>query len=327
MSILLVDHSEMSRHFIVDILETAGYQDLICCGSAEDAFEQICALDWHEGCPEVDLVLMDIHLPGMDGIQACRDLKALTNFREVPVIIISGTEHFEGLELAFAAGAMDYITKPPHRIELLARVRSALRLKEETDHRRAREAELLVLNERLAEMNLELERLAVTDSLTGLANRRSFNTFLADEWRRAIRQDNYFAVLMVDIDHFKAYNDNYGHLAGDVCLQKIAMSLQAVVHRTGDLVARYGGEEFVIVLPDTNVEGALLLAQAVHGQIAELALSHQASPVHRQVTVSVGVAVEKASAAVTAAQLVAKADAALYRAKETGRNRTVLAED
>jgi len=322
MSILIVDDSELSRQFIADLLTESGYGDLICCGSAEDAFERICALDWHEGCPEVDLVLMDIRLPGMNGIRACKALREIEPFRDVPVIIISGAEHLEGLEAAFAAGAMDYITKPPHRIELLARVRSALRLKDEMDHRKAREEELLVLNERLGEANRELERQAITDGLTGLANRRYFNQFLANEWRRAARQQSPFSIIMIDIDHFKAYNDNYGHLAGDICLQKVAIALQGVVHRPGDLLARYGGEEFVIVLPDTDAEGAETLAQACHDQVKALRLPHKASPLGGTVTISIGVATRVADHLGTAAQVVARADEALYGAKSAGRNRT-----
>jgi len=324
MSILIVDDSELSRQFIADLLDEAGYQDLICCESAEDAFDRICALDWHEGCPEVDLVLMDIRLPGMNGIRACRTLREIEAFRETPVIIISGAEHFEGLEAAFAAGAMDYITKPPHRIELLARVRSALRLKEEMDHRKAREGELLILNERLGEANRELERLAITDGLTSLANRRYFNQFLANEWRRAVRQQAPFSILMIDIDHFKPYNDNYGHLAGDICLQKVALALQAVVHRPGDLLARYGGEEFVVVLPDTDADGALALAQACHDQVTALKLAHKASSLGACVTISIGVATRRAGPQGSAAQVVARADEALYQAKSAGRNRTVV---
>jgi PleD family two-component response regulator len=148
-------------------------------------------------------------------------------FCDIPIIVISGADHLDGLEAAFTAGATDYITKPPSHTELLARIRSALRLKTEMNQRKAREEDLLVLNDRLAEMNRELERLSTTDSLTGLANRRSFNEFLSREWLREQRERQPFSVVMIDIDHFKNYNDHYGHLEGDICLQKVAWALQA----------------------------------------------------------------------------------------------------
>jgi diguanylate cyclase (GGDEF)-like protein len=320
MSILIVDDSELSRSFIADMLEDAGYTDNICASSAEEAFDRIGVYGPSEESLPVDLVLLEINLPQKNGIEACQELKAVEDYADVPVIIISGVEHLEGLEAAFAAGAMDYITKPTSQIELLARVRSALQLKAEMDQRKAREAELLVLNERLANLNRELERMTMTDSLTGLANRRRFNEFLARDWRRAIREARPFAVLMIDIDCFKKYNDAVGHLAGDVCLQKVAMALQQVIRRPGDLLARYGGEEFVVALPDTDIVGASALAEACRRQVSELRLAHPASTVAEIVTISIGGAVLDKQRDLTSSQIVANADEALCQAKEAGRN-------
>lgn len=314
MAILIVDDSELSRRYLADMLEEAGYKNLLCASSAEMAFAAI-----GRG---VELILLDINLPHKSGIETCHELKADPEYADIPVIIISGIEHFEGLHAAFEAGAMDYLTKPPNKVELLARVRSALQLKTEMDQRKAREAELLALNQRLESLNRELEKASSTDSLTGLANRRYFNEFVLREWRRAIRDKTELAILMIDIDHFKSYNDSRGHLAGDVCLQKVAMALQRPIKRPADLLARYGGEEFVAVLPETGCEGAQQLAAVLHHEIREMALPHPASATADTITVSIGIAVMTPENRVTVEQVLDKADQALYQAKNGGRNRT-----
>lgn len=324
MSILIIDDSLVSRTFIGDLLNEVGYKDLILCDSAEEAYQTIGFDDPEQTETELDLVLLDINLPGKSGIEACRELSGHAVFGDVPIIVISGIDVLEGLDAAFSAGATDYITKPPSHTELLARVRSALRLKSEMNRRKAREQDLLVLNERLAEANLELERLSVTDSLTGLANRRSFNEYLSREWLREQRQQQPFSVIMIDIDHFKKYNDYYGHLKGDVCLQKVSLALQGALCRATDLLARYGGEEFVAILPNTDIEGAKELATAFHARVRELEIPHQASPVAPIVTISIGVTCAIPSQQLTPYQLVDLADKALYKAKQGGRNQSVI---
>jgi len=314
MAILIVDDSELSRRYLADMLEEAGYKHLLCASSAEMAFAVI-----GRG---VDLILLDINLPHKSGIETCRELKADPEHADIPVIIISGIEHLEGLQAAFDAGAMDYLTKPPNKVELLARIRSALHLKTEMDQRKAREAELLALNQRLESLNSELEKASSTDSLTGLANRRYFNEFMLREWRRAIRDKTELAILMIDIDHFKNYNDTKGHLAGDVCLQNVAMALQRPIKRPADLLARYGGEEFVAVLPETGREGAQQLAAVLHQEIRRMALPHPASATADTITVSIGIAVMTPASQMTVEQVLDKADQALYQAKNGGRNQT-----
>ncbi len=326
MSILIVDDSMVSRIFISDLLNEVGYADLILSDSVEDAYQKIGFNQPDKMETDLDLILLDINLPGTSGIDACRELSAHDIFCDVPIIIISGADFLEGLESAFTAGAIDYITKPPSHTELLARVRSALRLKSEMNRRKAREEDLMVLNARLAEVNLELERISVTDSLTSLANRRSFNEFLAREWLREQRSQQPFSVIMIDIDHFKKYNDHYGHLEGDICLQKVAWALQGALCRAGDLLARYGGEEFVAILPHTHIQGAADLAAAFHSHVRELALPHHESPVSSIVTVSIGIATVIPNRNLSPSKVVAMADEALYKAKDSGRNQSVIAE-
>jgi len=173
----------------------------------------------------------------------------------------------------------------------------------------------------LEEANATLQRLSTLDGLTGIPNRRSFEERIEEEWRRAQRDSAMLAVLMVDIDHFKAYNDHYGHLQGDDCLIDIAQAIAATVNRPADSVARYGGEEFVAVLPDTDARGAALVAERLRQRIENLRITHQVSPAASVVTVSIGFAAVTPTAHLQAPDLIGAADRALYEAKREGRNR------
>ena len=181
-------------------------------------------------------------------------------------------------------------------------------------------------NRQLEELNGELEALAAADGLTGLANRRSFDQRLESEWKRAAREQTEIALVMIDVDCFKAYNDSLGHLAGDDCLKAVATSLKASCRRPADLAARYGGEEFCLLLPHTESHGAVELADATRAAIKALALPHPGSSIGGQVTVSVGVATARPGSQTVPADLIAAADGALYRSKEDGRNRVTRAD-
>ena len=172
----------------------------------------------------------------------------------------------------------------------------------------------------LERLNQELQRLTATDGLTGVANRRRFDEALEHEWRRAIRSNTPLACVMIDIDHFKAFNDRYGHLQGDACLRQIAQTLVSTARRAGDLVARYGGEEFAVVLPATTGANARLLAAQLRTDVAALRIPHDASTTGPHVTISLGVASMIPKQGVAPATLVAAADRALYQAKRSGRN-------
>jgi diguanylate cyclase (GGDEF)-like protein len=205
-------------------------------------------------------------------------------------------------------------------------VRSALAYKREMDSRKQRERELVEMTRRLAETNQALQHLSSCDALTGLANRRRFDEFLEAEWRRTLRDGDWLSLVIADIDHFKGYNDAFGHQAGDDCLRRVAGALAESAQRPTDLAARYGGEEFALVLSETDPEGAAVVAEALRARVESLAIPHLNGygPV---VTVSLGVAGTIPNAESTPALLLAAADHALYRAKTDGRNRTCAALD
>jgi diguanylate cyclase (GGDEF)-like protein len=200
-----------------------------------------------------------------------------------------------------------------------------------TEHADSIEAELRTsyreigrLCRELAITNKQLERLAHSDALTGLANRRRFNEYLEQEWQNLCRREKPLALILCDVDFFKLYNDAYGHQAGDECLKQVAHALQASVKRSTDVAARYGGEEMAVVLPNTDRVGAMALAEAIRNNVRDLKLQHVGSKVSEYVTLSLGVACQIPTRWVSSEILIADADAALYEAKRTGRDRTVL---
>ncbi|MBI3349450.1 MAG: diguanylate cyclase [Burkholderiales bacterium] len=245
-----------------------------------------------------DLVLLDVQMPGMDGHELCAQLKADPLLRGIAVIFVTAQDTPDEETRALDAGAADFITKPFNPTVVRARVRTQLTLKAQADL---------------------LRELAFIDGLTGVHNRRHFDERFAAETRRALRTRSPLAVLMADVDHFKRYNDQCGHLAGDDCLRRVAATLRACLRRPTDLLARYGGEEFVCLLPDTDLAGAIGVAQGMEDAVRGLGLPHPG--VDGIVTISVGVAAE---GEVTG--LVEAADRALYLAKAAGRGRVSWVE-
>ena len=257
------------------------------------------ALAFCRGNPLPDLILLDVVMPGLDGLAVCQQLKADPVLANIPVIFVTACMDPADETRALEAGGVDFITKPVNPMVVRARVKTHLTLKAQEDF---------------------LRSLVFIDGLTGVANRRRFDEALLSEWRQCRRAGTPLALLMIDIDHFKRYNDHYGHPTGDACLQQVAAVLKAAMQRACDLVARYGGEEFVCLLPGCDQAPALAKAQALQAALAAQGIAHEASPTAAWVTLSIGVAVAQPQAGGSPAALVAAADAALYSAKHRGRN-------
>jgi diguanylate cyclase (GGDEF)-like protein len=249
-------------------------------------------------------------MPGFDGLKFLGLKASRKELEQIPVIILTAEDDLDRKAEILERGAQDYVTKPFHEKELLARVRIHTKLK--------------LLQDELREKNVLLETLSVTDVLTGLANRRRLMTRLEEEVARARRYKTPLSVVMIDIDHFKQVNDEHGHAMGDEVLRNIGAMLKGGV-RTTDLAARYGGEELTLVLPHTDIPAAVLVAENLRERFAEL--EHRLDEVTVKKTVSMGVAARDGQGVVPSAEdLLKHADEALYRAKQNGRNRVEVAE-
>jgi len=309
MKILVVDDSATIRAALKGLLERMGHT----VAEANDGKE---ALQMYRR-DRPGLVLIDVVMPVMDGYESARHMRETSADEWVPIIFLSSKEADQDLDRAIEAGGDDYLVKPVSFVVLNAKIRALQRLE-------SMRTKQLEMSRDLASANRELEKLSRQDGLTGIANRRYFDSYLVTEVRRAAREKAPVSLILSDVDHFKAFNDCYGHQAGDDCLRRVAAALSSAGRRPADLAARYGGEEFAIVLPGTVLEGAVDVAQAVSRVIDGLAIPHARSAVDQTVTLSQGVVSlipEKESAS---EDLIQRADQALYMAKQQGRNRYVV---
>ncbi|MCA9632336.1 MAG: diguanylate cyclase [Myxococcales bacterium] len=303
--ILVVDDDPGAVHVLARLLSPTAAVSVATNGS--DALRVAC-----EVMP--DLVLLDAEMPGMNGFEVCRALKSEPVLGHIPVIFVTSHKD-EDFEVAgFDAGGADFIGKPINPRLVRVRVENQLRVKAMGD---------------------QLRTSAATDGLTGLANRAHLDEVVEHEWRRAQRTREPLSLLLIDVDHFKLYNDHYGHPAGDRCLKAIAGALEGICRRPADTPARFGGEEFAVVLAHTDAVGAELVAERLLAAVAGLALEHAASPTSARVSVSVGIATwdpsasgnfRKALAGTTSTTaLIDAADRGLYEAKHQGRMRACWA--
>ena len=324
MTILIIEASTEDRNFFAKILKQGGYSTLAYASSPEEAYGMMGI--GHENTSAMAFGTELVVIGGAmseDCIECCLRIKDSFQYQDIPILISAENAPADGMPLALAYGAIDYVRKPCNEYEFLARVRSALRLKHEIDRRKARERELIEATRQLYDLNTMLTRLSLIDSLTGIANRRNFERVMEKEWRRGYRSDGPLGLLMIDVDHFKSYNDHYGHQSGDECLRQVARVLKDALQRPGDIICRYGGEEFAAILPDTPTEGAIIVAEKLRSEMEKTSLPHQHSMVANVVTLSIGAASIKPTKAGTPATLIEQADQALYMAKERGRNRVV----
>lgn len=250
-----------------------------------------------------DLILLDVMLPGMDGFAICRQLKTDLVTKDIPIIFVTALGDTQAETRGLELGAVDYITKPINPAVVKMRVRNQIELKQARD---------------------QLACLATTDGLTGLANRRRFDEVLALENTRLSRSGAHLGLILLDIDHFKAFNDVYGHVRGDDCLRLVGRVVASHAQRASDLAARYGGEEFACILPESkSLQGVAEVAESIRQDVMALGILHEESPTAPVVTVSLGVVWTSVSS--SPAELVAAVDRLLYQAKSLGRNRVCVA--
>ncbi|MBN8442166.1 MAG: diguanylate cyclase [Thauera sp.] len=288
--LLVVDDQPINIHALYEIFHEA--HEVYAATSGQEA------LDFCRATPP-DMILLDVMMPGMDGHEVCRRLKADRDTADIPVIFVTAQSDPADETRALEAGGVDFITKPANPAVVRARVKTHLTLRAQ---------------------NELLRQLAFIDGLTGLANRRRFDEALQSEWRHCWRREAPLTLLMIDIDYFKRFNDRYGHQAGDACLQDVAATLKAAFGRPHDLVARYGGEEFVCLLPETDLAAGEAKAQVLLADVEHLAIPNDAAPAPAVVTISIGLATAVPGERTDPRTVMALADQALYEAKHAGRN-------
>ncbi|MDF3936393.1 diguanylate cyclase domain-containing protein [Pseudomonas citronellolis] len=311
--VLLVDDQAMIGEAVRRALADDAGIDFHFCSDATQAIEQALRI-------RPTVILQDLVMPDTDGLELVRQYRRHPAIRDIPIIVLSTKEEPQVKSAAFAAGANDYLVKLPDAIELIARVRYhsrsfiALQQRDEA-YRALRESQ-----QKLLETNLVLQRLMNSDGLTGLSNRRHFDEYLEMEWRRALREQSQLSLLLLDVDHFKAFNDTFGHVAGDEALRRVAGALRDSGSRSSDLPARYGGEEFAIILPGTSPGGARLLAEKLRLTVQGMAIPHEVPEPGAVLTISIGVATLTPQVGEGCLRLIEQADRALYNAKHGGRN-------
>lgn len=290
--ILIVDDTPTNIQILAENL-AADYRIKVAA-SGKAALEVVAKQD------APDLILLDVMMPLMDGYEVCSRLKHNPATSNIPVIFVTAMNDGADEERGLKLGAVDYITKPFHLPIIKARIHNHIKLKLMTDL---------------------LESMAWIDGLTGIPNRRRFDHVLEAEWKRAQRAGTPLSLILVDVDHFKDYNDHHGHSAGDICLKQVASTLASSVTRAGDLVARYGGEEFVLLMPETDIKGVRLFAEQLCMLTEGQKIPHGCSSASSWVTISAGYASTVPNQDGKASDLLDEADQMLYRAKNDGRNR------
>lgn len=300
--ILVIDDDLIIHKQVKHYLEKQGYQVY----AAKNGCEGLIAYRHYQP----NLVLLDAVMPEMDGFECCSQILQEPNAEYVPILMITGLEEDKFVEMAFAAGATDYINKPIHWAVLRNRVKRLI--------------EQHTLRKELIAANRLLAQLATIDKLTELSNRRHFDEYLARSWLNALTNSHKLALILADVDFFKSYNDNYGHLRGDECLFAVAQALKSELADSDYFVARYGGEEFAAILRCTDLATANEIAEVMRQAVKNLCIPHKYSLVTDHVTISLGVSSLVPQSHITPEMLIEQADIALYRAKKRGRDQVAV---
>ncbi|MCT7507547.1 GGDEF domain-containing response regulator [Aliarcobacter cryaerophilus] len=296
-TILVVDDMTTTLLLIHDLLKDT-YEVKIAKSGTK-------ALEILESPNDIDLILLDIEMPDINGYDVCKRIKNNETIKNIPIIFITGRTSQEDEEYGLNLGAIDYITKPFNKAIVKLRIKNYLDLKIKNDM---------------------LEKLSMYDGLTNIRNRRFFDETFEKTFNEIKRDKKSLAVLMIDIDFFKPYNDNYGHGQGDETLRKVAKALEKTIKRASDFVARYGGEEFVILLKDINKDGVEAVANNLLNAVRELKITHEFSKIENYVTISIGASFYNSSSDITKLELLLKADETLYNVKNSGRNNFAILE-
>jgi diguanylate cyclase (GGDEF)-like protein len=299
MKILVVEDSAILRQSMKKLIEEIGHSTLFA-NSGEEALQMVGIIDF-------DLVIMDVEMPGLDGFETTTLMREAFDTRWIPIIFATGHAGDDNVLSGIRAGGDDYLIKPLSKKLLEAKLIAMNRIAK--------------MQNQLTRLNSELAALNQYDSLTQILNRHTFIEKASQSLLEAKRSAHPTALLMLDVDFFKHYNDHYGHVSGDECLKQVAKSIQGTLKRESDLVARYGGEEFIAILPQTDQIGAVKVAQDIIDDLYQLSIPHNSSSVSDCVTISVGVSVGLSSSKSTLDNLILEADRNLYTAKSEGRNR------
>lgn len=300
MKILIVEDSATLRYNMCQYITNAGHTPVV----AEDGVSALQILD---NPKSIGMIIMDVEMPGLDGFETTKCIREIFGDDWIPIIFVTGKNEEEDLRSGIDAGGDDYLIKPISETILQAKIRAMERI--------------TVMRDQLNKVNKELTDLSERDSLTRLLNRRTFDQKAEEQWRIATRTSEPLTVLLMDIDHFKAYNDSYGHVAGDECIIQVATAIAESVSRPTDIVARFGGEEFIALLPNTDLEGALHIAERVRTAVEGLSIKHSGSTTNNYTTLSIGGAVVTETSNTRFIEQTNAADKALYAAKQAGRNR------
>ncbi len=324
-TILLVDDDPVNIKVLLNYLSSRDFKFLIANNGQE-------SLDIVRNNPDVDIVLLDVMMPKMSGYETCKIIREEFSIKkeDLPILLLTAKNQPENVVEGFMSGANDYIPKPITKEELIARIDFHLVHSTTTKDLKSLKANLeKMVDERtqnlettlakLHEANTTLEELTIKDGLTGVFNRRYFNQHLHKEWKRVYRSKSELSLMLIDIDHFKKVNDTYGHQCGDNCLKELVRNISETLKRETDALCRYGGEEFAVILPETPITGALILAENIRKVIENMKFQFEGERI--PVTISIGVSTIHGGKKSESNQLISNADKELYKAKETGRNK------
>lgn len=305
MKVLIVDDSKVIRMLVAECVTSLGHR----VHHAENGKQAIKCIKE----TDIDLVLMDVEMPGMNGFEVTYAIRSMEAIDWFPVIFLSNQIDDESFSKGILAGGDAYLPKPinPVRLQLTMIAMERIYVMRQKLHET--QNDLIVANK-------ELKRLALYDQLTDLANRHNFDETLESQFKLAKRNKVPLSLIMCDIDFFKIYNDNYGHQKGDDCLARVAKVISSISERPTDKACRYGGEEFTVILPDTNLQGGLLIAERLRQGVFDENIEHTGSKVAPCVTLSLGLAMYTGQFN-SPEEMLKSADDALYRAKKNGRNR------